>query len=149
MKRMMSLIISGIGVVVLFVAFVLFVSSTPVPAFGTVKLTDMLGILGGILFIGPVWRDSVVRKTADGAPHRVIWAVLPLIGTVVVCVGILIPNTVTVFSLFPLADLFYLVGCLMILPVFVYPPASFQRDVLEDMVDDQVDETSSEHAAKH
>lgn len=149
MKRAMSLIISGIGVLVLFAAFMLFVSSTPVPAIGTVKLTDMLGILGGILFIGPIWRDSVMRKTADGAPHRVIWAVLPLVGVVVVCAGILIPNTVTVFSLFPLADLFYLIGCLMILPVFVYPPASFQRDVLEDMVDDQVDEAGSAGAAKH
>ncbi|MBM6698741.1 permease [Bifidobacterium pullorum subsp. saeculare] len=149
MKRTMSLIVSGIGLLVLFVAFVLFANPIQVPALGTVKLTDMLAIVGGVLFIGPIWRDSVARKSADGAPHRFVWATLPLIGVVVVCVGILIPNAVSVFGLFPLADLFYLAGCLMILPVFAYPPASFQRDVLEDMVDDQVEETEARHSARH
>ena len=146
MKRARSLIVSGIGVVVLFVAFLLVIGHVRVPALGTVKLTDMLGIVGGILFFAPLWRDSVERKTADGAPHRVVWAVLPLVGAAVVCVGLLVPNAVSFFGLFPLADLFYLVGCLLILPMFAYPPASLGREVLEDMVDDQVGRGSGNDA---
>jgi uncharacterized membrane protein len=139
MKRTWSLIVSAIGFLVLFATFLMF-TNPDVPAWGTVKLTDVMGIVGGVLFIGPIYLESVKRKIEDEAPHRVVWGTAPLVGIVVVCVGILIPNQVSVSTLFPLADLFYLFGCLMILPMFLYPPASLERDLLEDMVDEQVDE---------
>lgn len=141
MKHVWSYVVSAVGLLVLFVSFLLFTNPV-VPAWGTLKLTDVLAIIGGVLFIAPIYRDSVARKTADEAPHRVIWATLPLVGVAVVCVGIVIPNAVTFFTLFPLADVFYLVGCLMILPVFVYPPASLRRDILEELVEEQVEEQS-------
>ncbi|OZG68664.1 hypothetical protein [Bifidobacterium eulemuris] len=140
MKHVWSYVVSAVGLLVLFVSFVMF-TNPDVPAWGTFKLTDALAIVGGVLFIAPIYRDSVARKTADGAPNRVIWATLPPVGVVVVCVGIMIPNAVSLFGLFPLADVFYLIGCLMILPVFAYPPASLRRDMLEDLVEEQVDET--------
>ena len=138
MKRTWKYVVSLAGMVVLFLAFLMF--QTPaVPALGTVKLTDVMMIVGGLMFIVPIYQDSVARKTADDAPNRVIWYTLPPVGMAVVCVGLLIPNAVGFFGLFPLADLFYLVGCLLILPVFASPMFDINREILEDEIDEQID----------
>ena len=109
MKRL-TYVWSTIGLLILFAVFLMF-QMPGMPAWGTVKLTDILMIIGGLLFIVPIYMDSLRRKDGDGAPNRWVWATLPPVGMAVVCIGILIPNTVGFFSLFPLADVFYLVGC--------------------------------------
>lgn len=133
--RRLTYVWSTIGLLVLFVVFLMF-QMPGMPAWGTVKLTDILMIVGGLLFIVPIYMDSVRRKDDDGAPNRWVWSTLPLVGMAVVCVGILIPNSIGFFSLFPLADVFYLVGCLLILPVFVYPPLDFNREELEEEIEE-------------
>ena len=100
MKRTWKYVVSLAGMVVLFLAFLMF--QTPaVPALGTVKLTDVMMIVGGLMFIVPIYQDSVARKTADDAPNRVIWYTLPPVGIAVVCVGLLIPNAVGFFWAVP------------------------------------------------
>lgn len=134
MKRF-HYVYSVIGLLVLFIAFLMY-QMPSIPAWGTVKLTDVMMIVGGLLFIVPIYVDSLRRKGNDGAPNRWVWATLPLVGMAVVCVGILIPNSIGFFSLFPLADVFYLVGCLLILPVFVYPPFDLNREELEEEIEE-------------
>lgn len=134
MKRF-HYVYSVIGLLVLFIAFLMY-QMPSIPAWGTVKLTDVMMIVGGLLFIVPIYVDSLRRKGNDGAPNRWVWATLPLVGMAVVCVGILIPNSIGFLSLFPLADVFYLVGCLLILPVFVYPPFDLNREELEEEIEE-------------
>ena len=134
MKRL-TYVWSTIGLLILFAVFLMF-QMPGMPAWGTVKLTDILMIIGGLLFIVPIYMDSLRRKDDDGAPNRWVWATLPPIGMAVVCVGILIPNAVGFFSLFPLADVFYLVGCLLMLPIVVYPPFDLNREELEEEIED-------------
>lgn len=134
MKKHAGYVCSAVGMVVLFAAFVMF-QMPSIPAWGTVKLTDVLMIAGGLLFIMPIYMDSLRRKSKDGTPNRWLWQTVPLIGVAVVSIGILIPNTVSFLSLLPLADVFYLVGCLMILPVFAYPLFDFNREELEDEIE--------------
>ena len=55
MKRWM-VICSACGVAVLFAAFLL-LQSAPVFLIGTIKLTDLLSIVGGLLFILPIYLD--------------------------------------------------------------------------------------------
>lgn len=137
MKRL-TYVYSTIGLLILFAVFLMFQMSG-IPAWGTVKLTDILMIVGGLLFIVPIYVDSVRRKDDDNASNRWMWANLPPVGMAVICIGIVIPNAVRFFSLFPLADVFYLVGCLMILPVFIYPPFDFNREELEEEIKDMED----------
>ncbi|MBW3083158.1 permease [Bifidobacterium phasiani] len=134
MKRF-HYVYSVIGLLVLFIAFLMY-QMPSIPAWGTVKLTDVMMIVGGLLFIVPIYVDSLRRKGNDGAPNRWVWATLPLVGMAVVCVGILIPNSIGFLALFPLADVFYLVGCLLILPVFVYPPFDLNREELEEEIEE-------------
>lgn len=134
MKRF-HYVYSVIGLLVLFIAFLMY-QMPSIPAWGTVKLTDVMMIVGGLLFIVPIYVDSLRRKGNDGAPNRWVWATLPLVGMAMVCVGILIPNSIGFLSLFPLADVFYLVGCLLILPVFVYPPFDLNREELEEEIEE-------------
>ncbi len=134
MKRL-TYVWSTIGLLILFAVFLMF-QMPGMPAWGTVKLTDILMIVGGLLFIVPIYMDSLRRKDDDGAPNRWVWATLPPIGMAVVCVGILIPNAVEFFSLFPLADVIYLVGCLLMLPIVVYPPFDLNREELEEEIED-------------
>ena len=122
MKRL-TYVWSTIGLLILFAVFLMF-QMPGMPAWGTVKLTDILMIIGGLLFIVPIYMDSLRRKE------------LPPVGMAVVCIGILIPNTVGFFSLFPLADVFYLVGCLLMLPIVVYPPFDLNREELEEQIED-------------
>ncbi len=141
-----STVVSVIGLLTMFVAFVLF-QTWPLVLFGTVKFTDVLTLVGGLMFIIPVYLDSVKRKRADNAPNPVVWSTLPPIGMAVVCVGILIPNSLTFFHLFSLPDVFYLVGCLMMLPIFLYPMSGLERAELEETVEEEVDEAANSTAA--
>ena len=140
-----STVVSVAGLLVMFVAFVLF-QTRPIVLFGTLKLTDVFTIAGGLMFIIPVYRDSVQRKSADNAPNPTLWSTLPPIGMAVVVAGILLPNSVTFFHLFSLPDLFYLVGCLMMLPIFLYPMNGLERAGLEETVEEEVDEAASSPA---
>lgn len=123
MKRL-TYVWSTIGLLILFAVFLMF-QMPGMPAWGTVKLTDILMIVGGLLFIVPIYMDSLRRKDDDGAPNRWVWATLPPIGM-----------AVEFFSLFPLADVFYLVGCLLMLPIVVYPPFDLNREELEEEIED-------------
>ena len=71
MKHSAMYIISGIGALVLFVAF-LFYTSAPVNLVGWFKLSDLLTIIGGLMFIIPFYIVSVRRKMRDNAPNP--WA---------------------------------------------------------------------------
>lgn len=141
-----STVVSVIGLLTMFVAFVLF-QTWPLVLFGTVKLTDVLTLAGGLMFIIPVYLDSVKRKRADNAPNPVVWSTLPPIGMAVVCIGILMPNSLTFFHLCSLPDVFYLVGCLMMLPIFLYPMSGLERAELEETVEEEVDEAANSTAA--
>lgn len=141
MKRTGKYMVSVVGMLLVFGAFLMF-QMPSVPAWGTVKLTDVMMIVGGLMFIVPIYLDSLARKHAHRAPNPFVWATLPLIGMVVVCVGILIPNAVGFFGLFPLADLFYLIGCLLILPVFVYPTFDLNRAILEEEIEEEIEDGS-------
>ncbi|NEG69507.1 permease [Bifidobacterium choloepi] len=141
LKSYKGLIVAGLGVLVLFAAFLLYGTNAN-PNWGTIKLTDILTIIGGLMFIIPFYLGSVHAKTRDGAPNNWLWEGLPVAGMVLVCAGILIPNSVGVFSVMSLPDIMYLVGCLMMLPIFVYPIGSVNREMLEEDTTEIVDETT-------
>lgn len=65
MKRL-TYVWSTIGLLILFAVFLMF-QMPGMPAWGTVKLTDILMIIGGLLFIVPIYMDSLRRKDDDGA----------------------------------------------------------------------------------
>ena len=62
MKHRNAYIISGIGALVLFVAFVMY-NSAPVSLWNWIKLSDLLTIAGGLMFIVPFYQLSVRVKT--------------------------------------------------------------------------------------
>jgi hypothetical protein len=142
MKRWM-VICSACGVAVLFAAFLL-LQSAPVFLIGTIKLTDMLTIVGGLLFIIPIYMDSVRRKDDAGAARRVVWGVIPPIGMIVVCFGILLPNSLTVFGVVEWADVLYLLGTIMMLPIFLYPILDPRAIEVEEQIDEEIAEEHAE-----
>ena len=79
MKRL-TYVWSTIGLLLILFAVFLMFQMPGMPAWGTVKLTDILMIVGGLLFIVPIYMDSLRRKDGDGAPNRWVWATLPPIG---------------------------------------------------------------------
>lgn len=144
LKSKKSYAVSAVGVLVLFLAFLLY-NSHANPSWGTLKLSDVLTIIGGLMFIVPFYSSSVRVKKHDQVPNNWIWQGLPVVGMVLVCVGLLIPNTVALFPLLSLPDLMYLIGCVLMLIIFVYPPASFNEEMIEENVDEIVDEDSRSH----
>ena len=81
MKHRNAYIISGIGALVLFVVFVMY-NSAPVPLWNWIKLSDLLTIAGGLMFIVPFYQLSVRVKTREHAPNPWVWQVLPVVGMV-------------------------------------------------------------------
>lgn len=130
MRRAVPYAVSVVGMLVLFSVFLVF-QMPSIPSWGTLKLTDILIIVGGLMFILPIYFDSVRRKGAHNAPNRWVWAVLPPVGIVAVVIGVLVPNSAVTFGMVSLPDLLYLLGCLAILPVFVYPLYEVERDWAE------------------
>ena len=85
MKHRNAYIISGIGALVLFVAFVMY-NSAPVPLWNWIKLSDLLTIVGGLMFIVPFYQLSVRVKTREHAPNPWVWQVLPVVGMVLMII---------------------------------------------------------------
>ena len=65
MKHSAMYIISGIGALVLFVAF-LFYTSAPVNLVGWFKLSDLLTIIGGLMFIIPFGAKCATTRRIRG-----------------------------------------------------------------------------------
>lgn len=141
MKRSTMYIISGIGALVLFIAFLCY-TSTPVHLFGSLKLSDLLTIIGGLMFIVPFYIESVRRKSEDNAPNAWAWQYLPVAGMVLMIVGLIIPNHAVNLGVIDLCDILYLFGCVFMLMIFIYPFGSTNREMLEDDIDDRVDSES-------
>lgn len=139
MKHVKSYAISAVGLLVLFAVFLMF-GIPSLPAWGTVKLTDILTIIGGLLFVLPMYIESIKRKDAANARHRWVWYYLPIVGIALVCVGIFIPNSVMFFGLVPFADVLYLIGCLLMLIIYAYPPFDIEHEMLEEAVEDEVEQ---------
>jgi hypothetical protein len=118
--------------------------SAPVFLIGTIKLTDIFTIVGGLLFIIPIYMDSVRRKDDAGAAHRVVWSTIPPIGMIVVCFGILLPNSLTVFGVVEWADVLYLLGTIMMLPIFLYPILDPRAIEVEEQIDEEIAEEHAE-----
>ena len=106
--------------VVLFVAFVMY-NSAPVPLWNWIKLSDLLTIAGGLMFIVPFYQLSVRVKTREHAPSPWVWQVLPVVGMVLMIIGLLIPNDFVSFGAVALCDVLYFLGCVGMLMIFVYP----------------------------
>jgi hypothetical protein len=137
MKR--SITISAAGIVVLFIAFLLL--QTPViSVLGTIKLTDILILIGGLLFVIPIYMNSVRRKTAQNAPNQTLWKILPPIGMAIVCIGVLLPNSLLIIGAINLPDIFYLIGCLMMLPIVLYPTFDPRETSIEDTVEEEIED---------
>lgn len=134
MKHRNAYIISGIGAIVLFVAFVMY-NSAPVPLWNWIKLSDLLTIVGGLMFIVPFYQLSVRAKTREHAPNPWVWQVLPVLGMVVMIIGLLIPNDFVSFGAVALCDVLYFLGCVGMLMIFVYPLHTVNDEMLEDDVE--------------
>ncbi len=89
MKHRTAYIISGIGAIVLVVAFIRY-NSAPVPLCNWVKLSDLLTSVGGLMFIVPFYQLSVRAMTREHAPNPWVWQLLPVVGSVVMMIGLLI-----------------------------------------------------------
>lgn len=132
-------LVSGLGALILFAAFIMY-NTNPVPVWSWVKLSDLLTILGGLLFIIPFYQISVYSKTRDHAPHPFVWQVLPVIGMFIMIVGLLIPNDFLSWGAIDLADICYFVGAVLMLLIFVYPLDSVNEALIQEDVDDQMDD---------
>ena len=139
MKHSAMYIISGIGALVLFVAF-LFYTSAPVNLVGWFKLSDLLTIIGGLMFIIPFYIVSVRRKMRDNAPNPWAWQYLPVIGMVLMVIGLNFPNGKLTVGVIDLCDVLYLFGCVFMLMIFVSPFGSVNEEMLESDVDERVDD---------
>ena len=139
MKHSAMYIISGIGALVLFVAF-LFYTSAPVNLVGWFKLSDLLTIIGGLMLIIPFYIVSVRRKMRDNAPNPWAWQYLPVIGMVLMVIGLIFPNGKLTVGVIDLCDVLYLFGCVFMLMIFVYPFGSVNEEMLESDVDERVDD---------
>lgn len=133
-----SYIVAGIGALILFVAFLMH-NSAPVPLWSWIKLSDLLTIVGGLMFIIPFYNLSVRTKTHERAPHPVVWQVLPVVGMAVMVIGLLIPNDFLSMGAIALCDVMYLVGCVLMLLIFVYPWHSVNEEMLEEDVRERAD----------
>lgn len=148
MKNWWNTVVSAIGMLILFASFVIYEAGGN-RAWGTIKLTDIMIILGGLMFILPFFFSSVVRKSADNAPNRFVWFWLPLIGIVLVVVGILLPNSVASIGSVSLPDWMYLFGCLFMLLIFCYPPNEVKQEMLEDDVERMTGTQDASSASRH
>ncbi|EFA22607.1 hypothetical protein [Bifidobacterium gallicum] len=137
-------IVSALGILVLFVAFLVYGTAWNA-SWGTVKATDLLTIIGGLMFVWPLYAASVRRKRKDGVANAWIWQGLPAVGMVLIVVGLLLPNGPSVWGLFTLPDCFYLVGVLLLLLIPFYPINAAEQAMIEDQVDDDVQEDSARH----
>ncbi|MEE1296952.1 MAG: permease [Bifidobacterium sp.] len=133
-----SYIVAGIGALILFVAFVMY-NSAPVPLWDWIKLSDLLTIVGGLMFIIPFYNLSVKAKTREHAPNPWVWQVLPVVGMVVMVVGLLVPNKVVTLGTIDMCDILYLIGCVCMLLIFVYPTHSVNEEMLEEDVQERSD----------
>ncbi|KFI68570.1 hypothetical protein [Bifidobacterium magnum] len=133
-----SLVVSTIGILVLFIGFLLYGSAQNVH-WGSLKLSDVLTIIGGLLFIVPFYAVSVAMKKRNHVPNNWIWEGLPVVGMILVVVGILIPNSVGLFPLLSLPDIMYLIGCILMLLIFVYPPQTVNEEILEEDAKEMAD----------
>ena len=138
MKHRNAYIISGIGAIVLFVAFIMY-NSAPVPLWNWVKLSDLLTIVGGLMFIVPFYQLSLRAKTREHAPNPWVWQLLPVVGMVLMIIGLLIPNDFVSFGAVALCDVLYFLGCVGMLMIFVYPLHTVNDEMLEDDVESRTD----------
>lgn len=139
MKRRNAYIVSGIGAIVLFVAFLTY-NAQPVPLWNWIKLSDILTIVGGLMFIIPFYALSVRVKTHEHAPNPWVWQLLPVVGMFLMVVGLLIPNDFVSFGSVALCDVLYFLGCVGMLMIFVYPFGSVNDEILENDVDARVED---------
>ncbi|RSX54860.1 NADH-ubiquinone oxidoreductase chain 6 [Bifidobacterium dolichotidis] len=131
-------IVSTLGMLVLFAAFLVYGSASNT-SWGTVKLTDILTIIGGLMFVVPMYLASVRRKSEHHAPNAWIWQGLPVVGMALIIVGLLIPNGQPLWSMFSLPDCFYLIGVLLLLFIPCYPLGALKESMIEDEIEDETD----------
>lgn len=119
MQRRNAYIVSGIGAIVLFAAFLTY-NAQPVPLWNWIKLSDILTIVGGLMFVIPFYTLSVHVKTREHAPNPWVWQLLPVVGMFLMVVGLLIPNDFVSLGSLALCDVLYFLGCVGMLMIFVY-----------------------------
>ncbi len=64
-----------------------------------------------------------------------MWQVLPVVGMVLMIIGLLIPNDFVSFGAVALCDVLYFLGCVGMLMIFVYPLHTVNDEMLEDDVE--------------
>ncbi|KFI58500.1 hypothetical protein [Bifidobacterium choerinum] len=139
MKRRNAYIVSGVGAIVLFVAFLMY-NAQPVPLWNWIKLSDILTIVGGLMFVVPFYSLSVRIKAQEHAPNPWVWQLLPVIGMFLMVVGLLIPNDFVSLGSLALCDVLYFLGCVGMLMIFVYPFGSVNDEILENDVDERAED---------
>ncbi|PAU68323.1 permease [Bifidobacterium criceti] len=147
MKHRNAYIVSAIGAVVLFVAFVMY-NAQPVPLWNWIKLSDILTIIGGLMFIVPFYQLSVRTKAREHAPNPWVWQVLPAVGMFVMVVGLLIPNDFVSFGAVALCDVLYFIGCACMLMIFVYPWRIVNDEMLEHDIENRADDAADMGVAR-
>ncbi|PAU69013.1 permease [Bifidobacterium italicum] len=146
MKRRNAYIVSGIGAIVLFAAFLTY-NAQPVPLWNWIKLSDILTIVGGLMFVIPFYTLSVHAKTREHAPNPWVWQLLPVVGMFLMVVGLLIPNDFVSLGSLALCDVLYFLGCVGMLMIFVYPFGAVNDEMLEDDVDERAEDAEG-HAER-
>ncbi|RSX46442.1 permease [Bifidobacterium castoris] len=143
MKRRNAYFVSGIGAIVLFAAFLTY-NAKPVPLWNWIKLSDILTIVGGLMFIIPFYALSVRIKTQGHAPNPWVWQLLPVVGMFLMVVGLLIPNDVVSLGSLALCDVLYFLGCVGMLMIFVYPFGSVNDEILTEDVDERTEDAEDD-----
>lgn len=87
------------------------------------------------MFIVPFYQLSVRAKTREHAPNPWAWQLLPVVGMVVMVIGLLIPNDFVSFGAVALCDVLYFIGCVCMLMIFVYPLHTVNDEMLEEDVE--------------